>query len=80
MMGNPMQMIQMLKGGMQPQQIMQQIVQANPQARQYMPLIEGKSGAQLRETFVNLCQQRGLNPQDVLAQMGLDPRHGGFNK
>ena len=47
-------------------------VNQNPQAAPAMQMIQGKSPAQLQETFFNLCKSRGINPQDVARQCGVN--------
>lgn len=57
--------------GANPNQILQQMIQQNPQMQQYMPLVQGKDGRQLEETFRNLCNERGIDADTLLRQLGM---------
>lgn len=71
MMLNLMSLLRMMQGGGNPMQLAGVFAQQNPQAQPAMQLIQGKNPQQLRETFFNLCKSKGVNPQDVARQCGV---------
>lgn len=71
-MMNLMGLMQMMQGGGNPMQLARMFASQNPQAAPAMQMIQGKSPAQLQETFYNLCKSRGINPQDVARQCGVN--------
>lgn len=71
-MNNPMQMImQALRGGMQPQQFLQQMAGQNPMIRQLQQITQGKNTQELMQIANNMAQQRGTTVQAIMQQMGL---------
>ena len=59
---NPfMMMMQAMQGGMNPMQWIQQHAGSNPQVRQLMQIVQGKSPQELREVAANMARQRGLD-------------------
>ena len=73
MANNPlMKMLNMAKNGGNPQQLLNQMLQQNPQMKQAMPFVQGKSPEQLKQTFYNMCKERGVDPQQVAQSMGID--------
>ena len=72
MMMNLMSLMQMMQGGGNPMQLAQMFAQQNPQAAPAMQMIQGKNPQQLQETFYNLCKSKGINPQDVARQCGVN--------
>lgn len=63
MPNNPMmQMIQMR---------MQQLVNSNPQARQAMQMVQGKSPREQQQMFLNMCKEQGLDPRQFAGQFGI---------
>lgn len=62
-MFNPLQMIGMLNGGGNPQQMMSQMMtqqlQSNPLFQRAQQMARGKSPQELEQVAKNLCQQRG---------------------
>lgn len=71
MMMNLMSLMQMMQGGGNPMQLAGMFAQQNPQAAPAMQLIQGKNPQQLQETFYNLCKSKGIDPQDVARQCGV---------
>lgn len=69
MMGNnnPMQMVQqvmgMVRGSNNPQSMVESMAQTNPAIKQAMEMCKGKNP---QEVFNSLCQQQGMNPQDIV--------------
>lgn len=66
-----MKMLNMAKSGGNPQQIFNQMIQQNPQMKQAMPFVQGKNPEQLKQTFYNMCKERGVDPQQVAQAMGV---------
>ena len=65
--GSPINPIRNLMGMYQnPYVLMSQMAQNNPQIAQVMKLCEGSSP---KDVFYMLCQQRGVNPEDILKQL-----------
>lgn len=59
---NPMfQMIQMMQGGANPEQVLEQLAPNNPMVQQFLPLVRGKSPQQINTTFRNMCKERGID-------------------
>ena len=72
MMNNPMmQMMSMLRSGRNPQQFLLQMAQSNPQVRQVMQMMNGKSPAELRQMADNIAAERGTTVEDVARQLGI---------
>lgn len=71
-MMNLVSLMQMMQGGGNPMQLARMFASQNPQAAPAMQMIQGKSPTQLQETFYNLCKSRGINPQDVARQCGVN--------
>lgn len=71
---NLMQMFTQLRGTPNPMGAMQQMFGGNPMFQQAMNMAQGKSPEQLQQTFMNLAQTKGMNPQMVsmmLQQLGM---------
>ena len=51
-----------------PQLFLNQMLSSNPQLQQAINLIQ-QSGGDPKTTFMNMAQQMGVNPQDVLNQL-----------
>ena len=63
MANNPMmQMLQMR---------MQQIVSSNPQARQAMQMLQGKSPQEQQQMFLNMCKEHNIDPRQFAGQFGI---------
>lgn len=72
MMNNPaMQMVDMLRRGKNPQQILFSLAQNNPQVRQIMQMMNGKSPAELKRIAQNVAAERGTTVDDVARQLGI---------
>lgn len=72
MMINPvMQMVGMLRSGKDPRQFLMQMAQNNPQVRQVMQMMQGKSPAELRQMADNIAAERGTTVEDVARQLGI---------
>ena len=63
MANNPMmQMLQMR---------MQQMVSSNPQARQAMQMLQGKSPQEQQQMFLNMCKEHNIDPRQFAWQFGI---------
>lgn len=72
MASNPiMALVQMIKGGGNPQQLIGQMIQANPQIGQAMRLLEGKTQQQQMQVLRNMAQERGVDLGRLARQIGL---------
>lgn len=72
MTNNPMlQMVGMLRNGQDPRQFLMQMAQNNPQVRQVMQMMKGKSPAELRQMADNIAAERGTTVEDVARQLGI---------
>ena len=64
MMNNPMmQMMQMR---------LQQMIQQNPQARQAMQMLQGKSPQEQQQMFLNMCKEHNIDPRQFAGQFGIN--------
>lgn len=71
-MSNPMQLIMTaMRNGADPRQIIAQMARNNPQMAQAAQMIGGKSPAELQQMAINMCRERGTNPDAVLRQLGI---------
>ena len=60
------QLMNMVNGSGNPQQAIMQAAQQNPQLAQIMKMCQNGNPQQL---FYALCQQKGVNPNDILNQL-----------
>lgn len=51
---------------------MAQLVNTNPQARQAMQMIQGKSPQEQQQMFFNMCKEQGLDPRQFAGQFGIN--------
>lgn len=71
-MVNPMQILmQAVQNRQDPMQMLNSLAQQNPQARQVMQIVQGKSPEQLRQTVENMARERGTTVEDLARRMGL---------
>ena len=68
---NPMQVIQMLQRGANPNQLMMQLAQNNPAIRQAMQLVNGKTPDQIRDMAQQMAKQRGIDLDQLTQQLGI---------
>ncbi len=72
MMNNPiMQLVSMVKNGANPRNMIQQMANNNPQFAHAYRTIQGKSEAELQQMVINMCNERGITPQQLRQQIGL---------
>lgn len=70
-MFNPMQILQMVQRGGNPQQIIMQAARQNPVLQQAMQMVNGKSPQQIRDMAYQIAAQRGVNLEQFAQQMGI---------
>jgi hypothetical protein len=71
-MNNPlMQMMGLLQSGKNPNAILQTIAMNNPQVKQVMQMMRGKSSEQLRQIANNMAAERGTTVEDIARQLGI---------
>lgn len=68
-MQNVMQMLQMARGGGNPQTFINQLAQKNPQAAQQVNELL-KSGQNPQDAAMGIMRQRGINPQEMMSMLG----------
>lgn len=72
-MMNPMQLMQMMKNGGNPQQMimnmMRQQAGNNPVMKNALQMMEKGDNAGLEKLARNLCQERNINPDDAFNQI-----------
>lgn len=72
-MMNPMQLMQMIRGGGNPQQaiinIMKQQAGNNPVMGNAINMMEKGDNAGLEKLARNLCQEKGINPDQMFSQV-----------
>lgn len=67
---NPLeQIVAGVKRGVNPMQLIQQMAGSSPQAAQAMKMMQGKSPEQLRQIALNMCKERGINPDTMIQQL-----------
>lgn len=72
MLNNPMAaMVSAMRNGGNPMVLIQHMAEQNPQMRQFMQMISGKSPAQLRQMAENMAKERGVSLNDVARQLGI---------
>lgn len=59
------QMISMVKSSGNPQLMLNQLIQANPQMQQVMQIVQ-KYGGDPNKAFYALAEEKGINPQEIL--------------
>lgn len=73
MKNNPlMNIVKMIQSGGNPQQLINQIVNQNPNLKNIMNNINGKDTNQLKDMFYSMCNEKGINPQDIAKQYNIN--------
>ena len=71
-MNNPMTaMLNAMRSGGNPMNAIQHMAMQNPQMRQFMHMVNGKSPAQLKQMAENVAKERGVSLNDVARQLGI---------
>ena len=68
MMGTIKNMMNMVNGAQDPNTMIRQLMNNNPQMKQVMDVIS-KAGGDPRRAFYELAQQKGVDPQEILDMM-----------
>lgn len=71
MLNNPLQLIGLLQNSNNPMCVLQQLLGNNPQYRQIMQMIQGKSPKEIEQYVRNLYQSQGQDINQVASQFGL---------
>ena len=72
-MNNPvLALVQAMHQGQNPMALMQTMAQQNPQVAQALQMMQGKSPQQLRQMAQNMAQERGVDLNQMLRQMGIN--------
>lgn len=73
LMGNNpiVQLINAVRGGGNPDMLVQQLISQHPQREQIQQIIGGKSPDQLMQIAQNMCRERGTTMDQVLQQFGI---------
>ena len=62
------QMMNLFRGANNPQQLLMNLTNQNPQMRQVMNMIQ-TSGKSPKDLFYELAKQKGVNPDEILKQL-----------
>ena len=71
MMNNPLQLIQMIQRGGNPQQLVMQAAQNNPILRQAMQAVNGRTPEQVRDMAYQMARQQGIDLNQLARQLGI---------
>ena len=67
---NPMQLIQMIQRGGNPNQIIGQLIQQHPAVRQAAQFMNGKTPQQIQSEVQKMAAQRGVDLNQLAKQLG----------
>lgn len=70
-MNNPLQLIQMIQRGGNPQHLLSQAAQRSPALRQAMQAVNGRTPEQVRDMAYQMAQQRGVDLNQLAQQLGI---------
>lgn len=62
------QMMQTMRAAQNPALALQQMAGNNPQLQQALQLVQ-QSGGDAKAAFIKLCQERGIDPQQIIAML-----------
>ena len=68
---NPMQVIQMLQRGANPNQLMGQLIEQNPVFRRAAQFMNGKTPQQIQQEVQRMAAQRGVDLNQLARNMGI---------
>ena len=71
MLNNPLQLIGLLQNSQNPMMVLQQLLGNNPQYKNVMQMIQGKSPQEIEQFVRNLYQSQGQDIRQVASQFGL---------
>ena len=66
--GNVRQMASMMKSMRNPQAMLNQLSQNNPQVREVMTMLQN-SGKSPKDMFYQVAQEKGIDPEEVLSML-----------
>lgn len=70
-MNNPLfQLMNVMRSGGNPAALLQQMAGQNPQVRQAMQMMRGKSPAELQQMAQNMAKERNIDLNQLLQQFG----------
>jgi hypothetical protein len=61
----------LVRNGGNPQAMLNQMAQSDPQVRKVLQMMQGKSPAELRRIADNIAAERGTTVEDVARQLGI---------
>ena len=64
-------MMQGMRGGANPLNMLQGMVQQNPAIAPVLSIVQGKNPAQLEQTARNMARERGIDLDALAGQLGL---------
>lgn len=70
-MMNPMQLIQMFRGGGNPMQLLTQMSRSNPMIGQALRMTNGKTPNEMRNMAQEMARQQGVDLNQLADSMGL---------
>lgn len=71
-MNNPLfALVNAMQSGKNPMALVQQMAARDPQMRQFMQMVNGKSPEQLRQMAENMARERGTTVDAIIRQLGL---------
>lgn len=68
---NPMQILQAVRNGANPNQIAMQLARSNPAVQQAMQMMSGKTPDQVRDMAYQMARQRGVDLNQIAQQWGI---------
>lgn len=68
---NPMQLLQMIQRGGNPNQIIVQMIQKHPALRQAAQFMNGKTPQQIQQEVQQMAAQRGVDLNQLARQLGI---------
>lgn len=68
---NPMQLIQMIQRGGNPNQIVGQLIQQHPAVRQAAQFMNGKTPQQIQQQVQQMAAQRGIDLNQLARNLGI---------
>ncbi len=72
MTSNPLvSLMGLVRNGGNPQAMLNQMAQSDPQVRKVLQMMQGKSPAELRRIADNIAAERGTTVEDVARQLGI---------
>lgn len=67
-MGQLKNMMQMMRGASNPQGMLQQMMQNNPQYQQAMQIVQ-QAGGDPKKAFYQMANQMGVNPDEIMGML-----------